>query len=83
MARGGDWKTISKIALNSNVVMTHIVVKLWPNAVTRAYRSSKVSPANSCSSLTSILYRDTRIVITTMASVSENLKETYEDTGLN
>src|SRR5216684_5025047 len=58
--------------------ITYTVVKLWRNAVMRAYRSSRVSPTNSGSSLTSILYRDTSVVMMAMPSVSKNL-EKYED----
>ena len=62
--------------------MTYNIVKLWSNAVIRAYRSSKVSPANLGSSLTSILYFDTSIVMTAMPVVSKNLNENHEDSAL-
>jgi hypothetical protein len=53
--------------------MAYALVKPRVKSVTRAKRSSKVSPANSGSSLISILYFDIIIVMAAMLSVSKNL----------
>lgn len=55
--------------------MAYALVKPRVKSVTRAKRSSKVSPANSGSSLISILYFDIIIVMAAMLSVSKNLKK--------
>lgn len=75
--RGRQQKTLLAVAKRAREAGskggTHYVVRLCLLLSSRALRCANVSPAKRASSRTSTLYRDTIIVSTATASVSENL----------